>query len=42
VTRWVRPEEGLLVLFPSYTWHGTEAFSSDAVRMSVAFDVVPA
>ncbi len=42
VAKWVRPEEGLLVLFPSYAWHGTEAFTSDAVRMSVAFDAVPA
>ena len=42
VARWVRPEEGLLVLFPSYIWHGTEAFASDAVRLSVAFDAVPA
>jgi tetratricopeptide (TPR) repeat protein len=42
VARWVRPEEGVLVLFPSYTWHGTEAFASDAVRMTVAFDMVPA
>ena len=41
VARWVRPEEGVLVLFPSYTWHGTEAFASDAVRMTVAFDAVP-
>ncbi len=41
VARWVRPEEGNLVLFPSYTWHGTEAFASDAVRMTVAFDAVP-
>ena len=42
VAKWVRPEEGVLVLFPSYTWHGTEAFASDAVRMTVAFDAVPA
>jgi hypothetical protein len=42
VAKWVRPEEGVLVLFPSYTWHGTEAFASDAIRMTVAFDAVPA
>ena len=42
VAKWVRPEEGVLVLFPSYTWHGTETFASDAVRMTVAFDAVPA
>jgi tetratricopeptide (TPR) repeat protein len=39
--KWIRPEEGVLVLFPSYTWHGTEAFASQAVRMTVAFDAVP-
>lgn len=42
VVKWVRPEEGLLVLFPSYAWHGTQPFAADAVRLSVAFDAVPA
>jgi len=42
VAKWVRPEEGLLVLFPSYAWHGTQPFASGAVRLSVAFDAVPA
>ena len=37
----VRPEPGLLVLFPSYTFHRTLPFSSDAPRISVAFDVEP-
>lgn len=37
----VRPEPGLLVLFPAYMWHGVEAFESDRQRLSVAFDVVP-
>lgn len=41
-SKWVRPAEGLLVLFPSYAWHGTEPFASDAFRISVAFDAVPA
>jgi len=40
--RWVRPEPGRLVLFPSYLWHGTAPFSSDETRLSLAFDVVPA
>lgn len=35
------PKPGRLVLFPSYVWHGTRAFESDATRMTVAFDVVP-
>ena len=36
-----RPEPGLLVLFPSYMWHGTVPFSSPGARPSVAFDLVP-
>ncbi len=38
---YVRPEPGLLVLFPAYMWHGVEPFTSRADRLSVAFDVVP-
>jgi uncharacterized protein (TIGR02466 family) len=38
----VRPEAGMLVLFPSYMWHGTNPFATDEQRMTVAFDVVPA
>lgn len=38
----VRPETGLLVLFPSYFWHGTLPFRSEQPRLTVAFDVVPA
>jgi tetratricopeptide (TPR) repeat protein len=40
----VKPQPGLLVLFPSYMWHGTIPFEGppDAVRMTIAFDVVPA
>jgi tetratricopeptide (TPR) repeat protein len=37
----VRPELGLLVLFPSYFWHGTLPFHSEQPRLTVAFDVVP-
>jgi tetratricopeptide (TPR) repeat protein len=37
----VRPEVGMLVLFPSYFWHGTVPFSSNQARLTVAFDVVP-
>jgi hypothetical protein len=38
----LRPEAGLLVLFPSYFWHGTLPFHSEQPRLTVAFDVVPA
>jgi tetratricopeptide (TPR) repeat protein len=37
----VKPEPGLLVLFPSYMWHGTVPFTSDERRMSIAFDLLP-
>lgn len=37
----IRPAVGMLVLFPSYFWHGTVPFSSDETRLTVAFDVVP-
>ncbi len=39
---YVKPEPGMLVLFPSYMWHGTVPFHSDESRMTIAFDVVPA
>ena len=37
-THAVRPEEGLLVLFPSFFWHGTVPFESGEPRISIAFD----
>ncbi|MGH8145031.1 MAG: putative 2OG-Fe(II) oxygenase [Rhodanobacteraceae bacterium] len=39
----IKPEPGLLVLFPSYMWHGTVPFSGDTeeCRLTIAFDVVP-
>jgi len=37
----VRPSVGMLVLFPSYFWHGTVPFRSHQARLSVAFDAVP-
>jgi tetratricopeptide (TPR) repeat protein len=39
--RIVRPEPGMLVLFPSYFWHGTLPFESDRHRLTVAFDAAP-
>ncbi len=40
----VKPQPGLLVLFPSYMWHGTVPFEGPpgATRLTIAFDVVPA
>ena len=39
-TRLVRPEEGLMLLFPSYTFHRTLPFDGDGERISIAFDVL--
>ena len=37
----VQPAAGLLVLFPSYMWHGTTAIHGEHHRMTIAFDVLP-
>jgi uncharacterized protein (TIGR02466 family) len=37
----VRPKVGMLVLFPSYFWHGTVPITGEQTRLTVAFDVVP-
>ncbi len=37
----VRPEPGMLVLFPSYLWHGTVPFEKGGRRLTAAFDVLP-
>ncbi|MEP1868873.1 MAG: putative 2OG-Fe(II) oxygenase [Paraglaciecola sp.] len=39
--KWVKPEPGKLVLFPSFMWHGTEPFKSIDNRLTVAFDILP-
>ena len=36
----VKPEEGLMLLFPSSYWHETIPFASDETRISIAFDVI--
>ncbi|GEA11770.1 putative 2OG-Fe(II) oxygenase [Alteromonas sp. KUL49] len=38
---WVKPEAGKLALFPSFFWHGTEPYTSQDSRLSVAFDLLP-
>ena len=40
--RFIKPERGMLVLFPSFFWHGTVPFGGSGTRLTVAFDVVPA
>ncbi len=41
-TRTIRPKEGMMLIFPSYTWHRTLPFESAQPRISVAFDLLPA
>ena len=36
-----RPEEGLMLLFPSYLYHRTIPFTGDEARVSIAFDLRP-
>ena len=38
-TKWVRPEEGSMVLFPSFVFHRTAPFVAEAKRICIAFDV---
>jgi len=37
----LQPEEGLMLLFPSYFHHNTVPFTKSARRISIAFDFVP-
>ncbi|HEU5133959.1 MAG TPA: putative 2OG-Fe(II) oxygenase [Steroidobacteraceae bacterium] len=37
----VEPAAGMLVLFPSYLWHGTVPFEQGGRRLTAAFDVIP-
>jgi hypothetical protein len=37
----IKPEEGLMILFPSYFYHRTIPFEAGERRISIAFDAVP-
>ena len=37
----VKPQIGLLVLFPSFMWHGTRPFTTNSNRMTVVVDILP-
>ena len=37
----IRPQEGMMILFPSYFYHQTVPFESEDTRFSVSFDIVP-
>ena len=38
--RLFKPEEGLMILFPSYFYHRTIPFEAEDVRISISFDVL--
>lgn len=38
---WVEPRPGRVVLFPSWMWHGTQPFTGEGERLTIAFDVQP-
>lgn len=37
----IKPEPGLMVLFPSYVYHHTVPFEGNGTRISIAFDLMP-
>lgn len=39
--RYVRPQKGVIVLFPSYMWHGTVPFAGATSRLTIAADWAP-
>jgi tetratricopeptide (TPR) repeat protein len=39
--RYVKPEPGAVIFFPSYMWHGVEAFTDPDVRVTAPFDLIP-
>ncbi|CCQ11743.1 hypothetical protein PALB_26440 [Pseudoalteromonas luteoviolacea B = ATCC 29581] len=35
------PEEGMVIFFPSYLWHGTYTLTSSSPRMTIPCDILP-
>ena len=40
--RFIEPAPGMVVLFPSYMWHGVVPYTQPGARMTFAFDLEPA
>jgi len=38
-TRYIQPEVGKLIMFPSFLWHGTVPFEEQSYRLSIAYDI---
>lgn len=39
--KWIRPRAGMLLLFPSFLWHGTQPIHDGSERVTAPFDAVP-
>jgi len=39
--RYILPEPGSAIFFPSYMWHGVEPFESEEMRVTAPFDLLP-
>lgn len=39
--KWIAPQPGRLVLFPSFMWHGTNPIHDQAERLTAPFDLIP-
>ena len=39
--RMVQPRAGMLILFPSYLWHGTMPITTEEPRVTIGVDIVP-
>lgn len=35
----IKPENGMIVFFPSYVWHGTIPFTENKSKVSISFDI---
>lgn len=40
--RYINPKPGMVVMFPSYMWHGVVPYAQDGARMTFAYDLEPA
>jgi tetratricopeptide (TPR) repeat protein len=39
---YIRPQKGVMVVFPSYMWHGTVPYEDEMTRLTIAADSTPA
>ena len=41
IAREICPEEGQIIIFPSYIWHGTYQLKSTSPRLTIPCDIMP-